>query len=75
MSIPSSSPARPIFWSNVLLGIAILAMIAWVASLFMTTVPSWHRDVPFLGIVCAAFAGTLRRNARRRQAARQTPQL
>ena len=75
MSTPTPSAARPLFWSNVLFGICALAYVAWFASWFMTPVPSWHRDVPWLGIVCAVFAGTLRRNARRRQEADKTLQL
>ena len=71
----SSSVSRLMFWSNVLLAVATVVIGAWVASLFMTPVPSWHRDVPLLGVLCAVFASTLRRNARRRQAADQTLQL
>ena len=75
MTTPVTPASRPLFWSNVLLGIATLAIVAWFASWFMTPVPSWHRDVPILGIVCAAFASALRRTARRRQASDQTLQL
>ena len=75
MSIPSPSAARPLFWSRVLLGIAVLAIVAWLASWFMTPMPSWHREVPFVAIVFVAFASTLKRSARRRQAADQTLQL
>lgn len=63
------------FWSNVLLVLAAITFVAWFASLFMTPVPSWHRDLPILGIVCSVFASILRRSARRRQAADQTLQL
>jgi len=75
MTTPSASASRPLFWSNVLLGIAVLAIVAWFASWFMHPRPDWHRDVSILGIVCAAFASALRRTARRRQAADQTLQL
>ncbi len=74
MAIPSPSASRPLFWSRVLLGIAVLAMVAWFASWFLAPMPSWHREVPFVAIVFAAFASTLKRNARRRHAADQTLQ-
>ena len=75
MAIPSTSASRPLFWARVLLGTAVLAMVAWFASWFMTPMPRWHREVPIVAIVFAAFARTLKRNARRRQAADQTLQL
>ena len=75
MSTSSLSAARPLFWSRVLLGIGMLAIVAWCASWFMTPMPSWHRVVPLVAIVCAAFGSTLKRNARRRQSADQTLQL
>ena len=62
-------------WSNVLLGVAAAVIAAWGISLFMTPVPSWHQQLPILGIVCSVFASTLRRTARRREAADQARQL
>ena len=75
MSIPSPSAARPLFWSRVLLGIAVLPIVAWFASWFMTPMPSWHREAPLVSLVFVAFASVLKRGARRRQAADKTLQL
>lgn len=71
----TSSASRPLFWSNVLFAVAVLAIVAWCASWFITPRPDWHRDVTVLGILCAAFAGALRRTARRRQAIDRAQQV
>jgi hypothetical protein len=53
--------------AQALLGICALCLFVWIATLFMSTRPTWTRELILIGILCAAFAGTLRRNALRRQ--------
>jgi hypothetical protein len=48
-----------------LLGVCVLCLLGWAGSWFISPRPAWAHDLPFLGIVCAAFAGILRRSAAR----------
>ena len=73
MSVPSAS--RPLLFSNLLLVVAGLLVVAWCASWFLTPMPGWHREVAVVALICVAFANILRRSARRRQEADKTLQL
>ena len=52
--------------ANVLLGVAVLFIVAFVAQRFMTPPrPSWHKDLPWLGLASVT-ASELARGRRRR---------
>jgi hypothetical protein len=46
--------------SSVLLALSALCMVTFVIQHFMTTRPSWHRDIVFVGLAFAIAAGPVR---------------